>query len=474
MKTCLVNVPYKYDASMETIPQMEPIKRESVNRGPPMGLMYVSTILKNKGYKCRIIDANVNDYSKEDLIDLLKEENPDLIGFSLIPFTMAESLKWMKYIKRYIDAKIIVGGYSMIYYAKELLSNDFIDYGIVGSAKDSLVKLIKHLEGDGLVELEEIEGLVYKENGEVKQNETVNCYVNLRDAPWPDRSGIENSNYEYAKKSPFTIIMSSHGCGSHCDFCDIGNFLYSERDPTDVVDEIEDCVKSHGIKHFAFMDDEFLLNEKRVENICDQIIDRDLDVSWWCMTSINNSNRRILKKMKEAGCWLVWYGIEAASQEVLDGVHKGTTLEAIKKTINYTKTMGIKAGGFFIIGYPNETPEKIKKRVEFSKKLPLDYAQFFRMTGKPGSTLYDKIVESMGYDYFKKIAKSEIEPQELPLPWTNMSVNDIEKWVMKAYKKFYMRPSYILQRIVDIRSLSDIKNLIFSGIEMINMERTDN
>lgn len=466
MKVALIHTPYYHQKHMENLDFV------SNNFGvfPPVGLMYVSSILKKNGHETRIIDVKAEKLSKEEVLKRLKDFNPDIMGVMMIPLTARITLDWIKFMKSKMDIPVITGNYAMVHYPREVVSNDSIDFGIVGSAREVLPKLLERIESGE--DYEDLEGLAFKRgDGSVVVNDPPQITEDLNKLPFPDRDSIDNSLYSSmaSARTPFTILVTSYGCKFNCSFCDMGSFGYSERKPDEVVDEIEECVDKYGIKEMDIFDRDFLMNKERSIEICQKIINRNIDIRWSCRTRVDQVNEEILKLMKSAGCRLILYGIESGEQEVLNDMNKGITTEETKKTIELTNKMGIDTLGFFILGGPNETVKDMKKTIEFSKELPLDYAQFFRMIGKPGAKLYEDIKEDLGYDYFGELVKGKIKDRELEKPWTNLSNEEINKWAKKAYKEFYLRPSYILKRFININSLRELKRYINVGFKILKL-----
>lgn len=464
IKIVLVHSPHFHQQFMENLEFVS----NNFGKFPPLGLMYVSSILKSHGHDVIIIDSNVEGLSKKETVSRIKEFNPNLVGFMLTIFMGGETLKWARYVKEKTGLPIIVGNYAMVHYPESIISNDFVDYGIIGSARESLPRLIDSLENNN--DIKNIEGIAFKDSdGKLIINMPKDITEDLNKLPFPDRDSIDNSKYYSmaSKKKPFTIMTTSYGCPFNCDFCDMGRFGYRERDVGQVVDEIEICVKKYGIKEIDIFDRDFLINKERSRKICEKIIERGIEVDWSCRTRVDQVDEDILKLMKDAGCRLILYGIESGDQKILDNEHKGIKLSQIKNSIQITKDIGIETLGFIIIGHPGDTIETIRKTINFSKELPLDYVQFFKMSGKPGAKLYDQIVDEMGYDYFEKFLRLDIDERDLPRPWTDLSSEEIEKWVSRAYVEFYMRPKYLFKRLVNVRSPNEFLKYLRVGAEML-------
>jgi len=464
MKVALLHTPYYHQAHMENI------KFASDNFGvlPPLSLMYLSSLLKENGHEAEIIDIKAEGLDKRQVIDRLERFEAEIVGVMLMPHTVNIALRWAGYIKSELDVTTIGGNYALNFYPKAIVSRESIDYGIIGSAKKALPQLLRALEADKS-DLKSIPGVVYSQEGKIRVNSPASRIEDLNQLPWPDRESIDNSLYGslVSKKSPFTILVTSYGCKYNCNFCDMGNFGYSEREPQDVVDEIESCIKDHNIKEIDFFDRDFLINKERSKKICREIIKRNLDFDWSCRTRVDNVDKQTLALMKKAGCRLILYGIESGNQLILDRDKKGTTIEQTERAIRLTKSLNIETLGFFILGHSQEKEEGIKRTIALAKKLPLDYAQFFRMIGKPGAQLYEQTKEELGYDYFEKLIRGEERVKELPRPWTDLSNEEIDLWIYKAYRNFYLRPLYILRQLMQVKDLSDLERKVGVGVKLL-------
>lgn len=474
MKIAFVHTPYYFQEYMENLPFVA----NNFAVLPPMGMMYASSIMKEGGHEADIIDVKAEGLDKGEVIERLGDVSPDMIGLMIIPYTARIALDWAEEIKKEIDKPLVAGNYAMLRYPEAVLSNEFIDYGIVGSSRKALPKLAEYIEGNR-EDLEDIEGIAYTdEKDEVVINRPEDSTENWNDLPWPDRDSIDNSLYYTmaSKRRPMTILITSYGCTYSCDFCDMGDFGYSRRDPEDVVDEAEYCVKEYGIKEFDIFDRDFLIEKERAKEICKKFIERELNVKWSCRTRVDQVDRETLELMKKAGCRLILYGIESGNDEILEREHKDITLNGVRSAIRTTNEVGIETLGFFIIGHPNETEKDIKKTIELSKELPLDYAQFFKMSGKPGAKLYDEITEELGYDYFEKLVRGDEEVHDIPRPWTDLSDEELEHWAFQGYKEFYLRPSYIIKRLGNLSSFSELYKNIRVALKIITkawMNRPD-
>ena len=235
-----------------------------------------------------------------------------------------------------------------------------------------------------------------------------------------------------------------------------------------MVDEFAYYKERFSIRELAFYDDVFTLNKKRAYTIADEILKRGIKICWTCETRVNLVDKEVLHHMKQAGCYTIAYGIESASQEILNTLNKDITLEQVEEAVGITKEVGLQTIGYFMLGSPGETPETIGKTIQFAKKLKLDFAQFAVTTPFPGTELYNLYLKNSGNDIsWENFVYEGTGSRITPVFETNMlNRSDLQYWTRRAYKEFYLRPSYLWQKIRQISSIRDLKVYI-EGLSML-------
>ncbi|MFB6088256.1 MAG: radical SAM protein [Candidatus Aenigmatarchaeota archaeon] len=473
MKIALVHEPYKYqkftDKNYTGHLKFNQISEGCPNEDTPIDLMYASSLLKEGGFETTIIDAEGEKINKNDTIKRVKNSEADVVAF-LVNYTTTGNiaLDWIKSIKESKDIITIVWRGTTNQYASTLLDLYFIDYVILDPGLKPLLKLLKEIRR-GNENLSNINGIAYRKDGEKIINSPKNSEKDLSKLPWPDRKNVNpiNNKVLFTKSDAKTIVNTSTGCPFDCNFCEYGKMSVKRRSTDDVLLELKDIVMDKKIKVIRFGDPNFLIDKDRTRNISKGIINMELEFDWTCMARVDSVDRKTLKLMKEAGCQLIWYGIESGSQKILNNLNKNIDLMDTKKSIDLTRKSGIRPCGFFIIGSPGETEKEIKRTIEFAKELPLFYAQFLKMVARPGTNLYEDVKEELGYDYFEKLIKGEVEPMELPRPWTNLTNKEIDYWVKRGFKEFYLRPSQIIKILGSVRSFKELRDYLKEGIRLL-------
>ena len=275
-----------------------------------------------------------------------------------------------------------------------------------------------------------------------------------------------------SKGNIVTTIFTSRGCPYKCTFCDRPHLgkMFRARSPENVVQELEECVKM-GIDNFLFYDDTFSVNKKRVIDICKEIIKRKLNIDWDIRTRVDNVNEEMLRLMKKAGCNGIHYGIETGSEKILKVLDKGITIEQANRIFELTRKYRIPTLAYFMIGNPTETIDDINTTFKVMKMLKPDYVHLTILTPFPGTKIYFDGLKSgiIKKDYWREFAKNP-SPDFVPPHWDEIfNKNELKDLLIKGYKGFYMRPSYVFKKILDLKSFNEFKKKAVAGFKVFAM-----
>jgi len=431
---------------------------------PPLGIMYIAAILKKNNIDVRFIDANAIGYTKEELMNKIYKIHPDIIGFSVTTPQIRDILLLIEEIPH---VKICLGGPHVNSVQEEIFQfSNKIDYLFYNECEFSFLKFCQDYP------LEEIDGMIYRTNGEIVKNKPSPHIKDLDSLPFPDLSMVNLSNYHspYTTNYPMAAMICSRGCPFQCNFCDAfsthGRIL-RKRSPQNIVDEIEYNMKKFGIKYIAVKDSSFTTDKKWAHSVCEEIINRNLKISWNCNARVDCINEELLKQMKIAGCHMIGYGVESGSDEVLRLMNKGITVEQIKEAFRITHNIGIKTYAFFMIGNIGETKKTIRMTVDLAKELNPNLATFAVTTPYPNTALYRYAVENKLIDkywYMKSTQAKYLGPATMS---TGMKIElSLENITKHVYKEFFFRPKYIVTYIKNIENLNMFKDAIKGFFEI--------
>lgn len=447
-------------------------------KAAPLNLAYLAAYLRLKKphLDISILDCEGLRLKYEQIESRLRDLAPDVIAITLPTPAFVQGIEVSKIAKRLNPkVKVIVGGPHPTAFPIETTGEDSIDISVYGEGEVTFTDIIGQLETSG--PLADIRGIAYKdENSNVKLNPPQPLISDLDSVPFPARDLLPLDIYfppptkrESNKNS--ANMVTSRGCPYECTYC-MARIIWNKkvrfRSVKNVVDEIEECVKKYNLGEFNFHDELFTLKRDRTIEICREIQRRKLDIAWVCMVRVDYVWEDVLREMKKAGCKKIMFGFESGSQEILDTMKKKTNIKQAIDAVKLVKKVGIKTAGNFMFGNIGETDESIRKSIDLAKLLNTDTVAFFIASPYPGTEFYE-IAKRNGYlrpdlewKDFTLVADRAKPPLNLP----DLSSERIAEWQKKAYKEYYFRMGYILQKLFSIRSATDIKN-IFYGTQLL-------
>ena len=218
-----------------------------------------------------------------------------------------------------------------------------------------------------------------------------------------------------------------------------------------------------GLKEVYFRDFTFTVNENRVRDICNGMIERKLDFIWWCEGRFDNVNEELLKLMAKAGCYLIFFGVESGVQSILDKTNKGITLNDVEKKLKLCSKYGIETLCSYILGLPWDTEQTINETIEFAANSGCDYASFNTYVPRYGSSLR----EIVGPGKFDVSEAEKLDSSEEPSISVSIDSERLGALRKKAIRRFYMRPGYIAKRFFRLRTSHQFETLIKNGLAVL-------
>ena len=336
----------------------------------PLGIAYLASALRQHDVETNLFD--LHGYSWEEVSQLLKDVRPDVVGISCFTFGRSNALRLALLAKSALPAvTVIMGGPHATFFPEQMLESGFVDVVALGEGEVTIVELVRCLEQRR--NWDSVKGIVFNKNGTVFRTEPRPRVSSLDDFAFPAYDTFDLSEYKspeippYYKDAAGTHILTSRGCPFHCNFCSVNTFFngkWAYRSPGNVVDEIEMLMESHNIRHIYFSDDLFTLDNSRAIALCKEILDRKLEFAWMAETRVDCVNDELLKWMRRAGCYRMYYGVESGSPRILKSANKGFTVEHIRNAFRLTHEAGMEPCCFLMVGNPGETPETIMETSE--------------------------------------------------------------------------------------------------------------
>ena len=270
-----------------------------------------------------------------------------------------------------------------------------------------------------------------------------------------------------AKRHPVSYVITSRGCPYNCTFCSSKALNPTEgkrvryRSPGNVLEEIEFLVKHHGVKELFFSDDMFTGNTRHLFGVCEGLISRKLNLTWVCMTHVNNITEEKLKIMKRAGCHQICYGIESGDPEIQKMINKNIDLEKARTVVRMTQKVGIDVRCSFMFGNQYETPETMLRTICFAKDLRPDFASFNIATPYPGTLFRSWAVEN---GYLANLNYEALDSSTYTLVTPDLPMGTVGRYVNKAFRSFYFSRDYILRRLLKIRDPAELRRVAESAL----------
>ena len=364
---------------------------------PSLSLSYLAAVLQKEGIEVQMLDLLVAQYSGDKIRHKLEEYQPQVVGATCVTLNYPTAARILKVCKDFDPGIVtVIGGPHVSFALKEtLLRAPWIDVVVIREGERTLVELIRALErGTGFGQ---VAGIAFREDKRVVQTEPRPPIENLGELPLPARHLLPLSKYR-ALVAPCNII-TSRGCPYGCIFCS-GRRIFGRkvrfRHPKLVVDELEVIHKELSFEKINIVDDTFTANHRHARDVCDEIIRRNLDIQWTAFARVDTVTPELVEIMKAAGCSYVLFGVESGSQEILNTIKKGITVDDVRKGVKITTEAGIGVFASFILGLPGESPETARQSVAFAKELRSEYGAkygFHLLSPLPGTELYEKAEE---------------------------------------------------------------------------------
>ncbi len=466
MKIVLINAPY-----LDVYGKLNIGKNFSFS----LGLGYLAAVARDKGYEVSIMEPEVYGMSDGDIISYLKEKRPDLVGISCATSNFNGAVKIARLIKEYLGTFVILGGVHASSLPEQILKkHDCFDVLVIGEGELTFLDICKHLER-GNRNFADIPGITYRDNGQVVLTQPRPFIEDVDSLPFPARDLVDLDKYrpqvhlDRGKKS--ATMITSRGCPFRCTFCASFKTLGSRfraHSAEYVVREIEHLVKRYKIEQINFTDDTFTTDKTRTARICNLILDKKIDIDWYCFARVDTVDYELLKLMKKAGCFSLLFGIESADETILKNIKKKITLTQAREIFKACRALKFKTLASFIFGNPGETPETIEKSIRFALEINPTIASFNKLVPFPGTEVYETYYKRYfddNTDWSVFVGKSATT-----ISFTEaLTSRDIARYTVEAYRRFYCRPSQILRILVSIKTMKEFNAYVRGAFGIFRM-----
>ncbi|MFX0021931.1 MAG: B12-binding domain-containing radical SAM protein [Candidatus Hermodarchaeota archaeon] len=419
---------------------------------PVLSLLSLASYLEKEGFKVEILDLNLKLLKNKKILQEIKEKNPIVIGITSITASIYEAYRLAKLIKSNFNIPLIIGGPHATFSDEEVLNESDFDIVVRGEGEGTLIEIVRAIKEEW--NLDNIKGISYKKDGKIIKNESRIFINDLDKLPFPARHLVPINKYG----THAITIMTSRGCPFGCAFCQVpgkDGLKWRYRSATNILEEIKEILKKNPyLKKVSgpkgkrpivfFVDDNFMVSSKRIEEICTQIIEEGIEIYWDAnarVDTIANISEDLLDLFKKSGCLHLFLGVESGSENTLKSYNKQITKQEALKSAERLKKKGIYFTGSFMLGYIQEKKSDLNATFQFAKKMDPTTVAFRILIPLPGTKIYEKYIKEeliMDFNYSNYTSGIQIIKHK----------ENLERWVLKFYLMYYLR---LRKEYLDIR-----------------------
>lgn len=438
---------------------------------PRLGIGYLSAYLKAHGYR----DVSTPDIIAERwwIPELLREfartGPPDVLGLSVTAISLREAFELATAVKAvYTQCRIVVGGPGVGFEAEALLRyGSDVDFFVRGEGEEPLLQLVRALETGA--DLSAVPALIWRKNAKPVENPP-GAYRNLDDGIFCDYDAQPMDKYRLHPPMgayPLATMMeTTRGCTFPCEFCCL-RAPARYRSVENVVAELKRLQNVYGIREVHFIDPTFSLYRKRTWELVEAV--GALGLRWTCKTRVDMLDEELIEHFARNGCYYIAFGVESGDDTILGNIHKATAAETALHTFHTCRKHRIRTAAYMLVGSPGETIGSIRNTMAFVRKLQPDYVLYGIVHPDPANTMSQKALAN------KAFTKRDLEAYYLsdePSYFQHTTVGGqtirtAQRWLNMASWDFYGRPSYIKERVLDVRTTADVTNLFVGGITFV-------
>lgn len=416
---------------------------------PPLSLAVIGAVLERDGHQVRIMDCPAAGLTFDDVKRTIEEMRPGAIIWSTGTPSIESDLQLASRVKEWHPAaRTVVFGTHVTALDRECLqSAPDLDIIVRNEPEATVADVVRTLS-EGKV-IDGIAGITWRNaQGAIVRNPERPFIENLDDLPFPAWHLVDVHRYRLPLKGrPFLMVAPLRGCPFQCSFCTCHTYYGARlrtRSVESVLAEIAHDRERFGISDFFFWAETFVVNKNYVRELCRAMLERGVRIAWTANSRVDTVDANLLSLMARAGCWMLSFGIESASQAVLDQADKGTRVSDAMAAVQLARRAGIKTVGHFILGLPGETEESLESTIAYAAKLRLDLAQFYCAVPFPGSRLYEQALKEQ---WINPPDFSNFNQNTPLLNLTGLPAEVVSRYRALAYRRFYTRPANVVRAL---------------------------
>lgn len=408
---------------------------------PPHDLLQVAACVREwTGAKVVFLDAIAENLDTAEVIAFLRKHSPEYLITLLGVESLSTDLACASTLRDAVPGmRLLVFGYYPTQFPEEILLHGNADAVLRGDAEASVCAVLKAFNAGAT--LQGLPGVASRDAEGGVHFETILHLTTLDSLPAPDYSLVKPRLYtEMLLGGPFAAIQTSRGCPFTCRYCTSSHERQMlVRDPMSVVDELQNLHRA-GIKIVRFLDDTFTIDKQRVIDICREILQRGIRITWSCLARADSLDATMLSWMRKAGCARIVVGVESYAPGVLEVFGKRTDPSGINTRLQLIREAGIESIGFIIVGGPFESDADFELTRKGLLESPLDLAIIDTIALYGGTELMERYKNDIEFRLFPYVSR-----------WKDPKIDAVAlKREQLLYRQFYLRPRIALRQIVNI------------------------
>jgi anaerobic magnesium-protoporphyrin IX monomethyl ester cyclase len=436
---------------------------------PPLSLLSIASFLLDQtDHTVEVLDAQLDQIPYADIEHHVRDSAPDVVGITCFTVQLVDVHETIAACKRAGVPRIVLGGPHINDFPAESVGLAHVDAVVKGEGQQPMLDLLAAWAAGK--EARGIPGVVAHPDDPIPEND-VYFSNDLDDYPIVNRTLVDYQRYYdvMGQGGVFTTVITSRGCPYRCTFCNTPRHRYRVMSPGHVCDELEACL-ALGIREIYFVDDTFNITNKRVQDLCDEILRRGIEISWTVRFRVKGVDHTMLEKMKAAGCTRIQFGVEQGTEEGLLRLKKDVTSLEIEQAFRLCREVGIRTVAYFMIGTPVERGRQdVIDTIDYSIRLDPDFVMFNLMTPFPGTTLFDEglrdgVLDLDPWTTFMREPDAAFKAQVWDEYFTREELRDL---LDLAYRRFYWRPKFVVRNLFQVRNLTDFRRKATAGLRML-------
>jgi radical SAM superfamily enzyme YgiQ (UPF0313 family) len=437
---------------------------------------FIAAVIEKMGFDVKILDCFGLELSKEETFKEIDNHNPNILLVGAVTSNFNISMELLKKAKEVNPAVVnLIGGPHVTGNpASAFEEAGVVDFAVMGEAEETIVELLDFIKKRSDVPRDQIKGIMFvDESGNKVKTADRGVVKSLDSVPMPAYHLFPMEKYHsygwlnLGRK--FSTMITSRGCPFKCIFCQSSRQaqFWRQRSADIVFEEIKLLYDKYGIRHLYFQDDDFCVNHQRIIDICDKIKEAKMDIAWECLSRVNHVDEELLSAMASAGCRSILFGVETGYEEGFKKINKPITCDMVVNAVKLSKKCGMMVKLTFILGFPWEGEEEMRKTISFAKKANADLTFFNVLNPYPGTPVYEEMIQKNLFEQPDNFDSHIIHGTDPLIRTEKMSAKELRYWCGRAVLEFYLRPTYIWGKVKKINSWSEFKSNFSGGNDVL-------